>query len=496
MKSRRARRLAAIVVLLALSDSSEAAAQAPSQPPSQSAAPPAVQAAPQPAPPQAAQAAEFPTAATSPLFRVILNDGTALVSFGEFTRVGDRVVFSMPLDPARGDRMQLVNLPASAVNWESTDQYSAAARYAQYVASRADADFAVLTGQVASALNEIALAKDPARRLQIAEQARGLLVAWPADHLGYRSADVNDMLALLAGTVSELRGAAGVRRFDFDMVATIEPPTMPLLPAPSATQAIEQVLVAARLSDVPAERITLLRSAITAIDEKAAELPKTWARRTRASAQDALDAELEIERRYADLTRATVAKANAAAAKADVRAVEKAAATLQARDRALGQQRKDQVTGLLALLQEKLDAARRLRLLRDQWARKAEAFRAYQDAAGGPIGRLAKLGPKLEDVKALAGPAMSSLPGLVQSLERICRELALINPPADLAQAHATLRSSAELGQQAMRTRERAAIQNDVAMAWDASSAAAGSIMMLAQARRQIDAVMRPPELQ
>jgi hypothetical protein len=498
MNSRRACHLAAVAALLAVSFCSEAAAQAASQPPPQSAAPPTTQAAPQPVPPLLALAAQAPppAAATSPLFRVILHDGTALVSFGEFTRVGDRVVFSMPLDSPRGDRLQLVNLPASAVNWDSTDQYSAAARYAQYVASRAEADFAVLTGQVASALSEIALAKDATRRLQIAEQTRRLLVAWPMDHFGYRSADVNDMLSLLAGTISELRGAAGVRRFDFDLVATIEPPTMPLLPDPSATQAIEQVLVAARLSDVPAERITLLRSAISAIDEKAAELPKDWARRTRRSAQAILDADLEVERRYADLSRATVAKASAAAANADVRAVEKAVATLEARDRALGQRRKDQVAGLLALLQEKLDSARRLRLLRDQWARKAEAFRAYKDAAGGPIGRLAKLGPRLEDVKALAGPAMTSLPGLVQSLERICRQLALINPPADLAQAHATLQAAAELGQQAMRTRERAAVQADLAVAWDASSAAAGSLMLLAQARRQIDAVMRPPELQ
>jgi len=473
MNSRRACRLAVVAALLALSARSEAAAQAASQ--------------------QVAPAAQPPAA---PLFRVILNDGTALVSYGEFTRVGDRVVFAMPLDSPRGERLQLVNLPASAVNWDSTEHYSAAARYALYVASRAEADYAVLTGQVASALTEIALAKDPARRLQIAEQTRRLLAAWPLDHLGYRSADVNDMLSLLAGTISELRGAAGVRRFDFDLVATIEPPTMPLLPDPSATQAIEQVLVAARMSDVPAERITLLRSAISAIDEKAAKLPKKWARQTRASAQAVLDAELEVERRYADLSRATVAKAIAAAGNADVRAVEKASATLEARDRALGQKRKDQVAGLLALLQEKLDSARRLRLLRDQWARKMEAFRAYQDAAGGPIDRLAKLGPRLADVRSLAGPAMSSLPGLIQRFERIGRQLALINAPTDLAQAHATLQSAAELGQQAMRTRERAAVQGDVAMAWDASSAAAGSIMMLAQARRQIDAVMRPPELQ
>ncbi len=483
MSSRRVCRLALVAALLATGAISQAAAQV--VPPPQSGARP--QALPQPAPPSAAPPA--------PLFRVILKDGTALVSFGEFTRVGDRVVFSMPLDSPRGERLQLVNLPASVVNWESTDQYATATRYAQYVASRAESDYAVLTGQVAAALNEIALNKDPARRLQIAEQARRLLAAWPAEHLGYRSSDVSEMLSLLASTMTELRGDTGTRQYAFDLVATIEPPSMPLLPDPTATQAIEQVLLAARLSDVPAERITLLRSAISAIDEKAAQLPKNWARQTRGSAQATLDAELAIERRYAELSRATVARAAAAAAAGDVRGVEKAMSTLQARDRSFGARRKDQVTGLLALLQEKLDSARRLRLLRDQWARKAEAFRAYQDQVRSPLDKLAKLEPKLQDVKSLAGPGISSLPDLMQSFERVSRQLGLIKPPDDLVPAHATLQSSAELGQQAMRVRERAAVQGDVAMAWDASSAAAGSIMMLAEARRQIDAVTRQPEL-
>jgi len=449
-----------------------------------------------PPPRQVAQPAPPATAAPpAPLFRVILKDGTALVSYGEFTRVGDRVVFSMPLDSPRGERLQLVNLPASVVNWESTDQYAIATRYAQYVASRAEADYAVLTGQVAAVLNEIALAKDPARRLQIAEQARRILAAWPAEHLGYRSADVSEMLSLLAATMTELRDDSRTRQYSFDLVATIEPPSMPLLPDPTPTQAIEQVLLAARLSDVPAERITLLRSAISAIDEKAGRVPKNWARQTRASAQATLDAELAIERRYAELSRDTVARAAAAAAAADVRGVEEAMSRLQARDRSLGGKRKDQVAGLLALLQERLDSARRLRLLRDQWARKAEAFRTYQDQVRSPLDNLSKLEPKLRDVKSLAGPAVSSLPDLMQSFERISRQLALIKPPDDLVPAHATLKSAAELGQQAMRTRERAAVLGDVAMAWDASSAAAGSIMMLAEARRQIEAATRQPEL-
>ena len=486
MFSRRVCRLAVVAALLAISAGTQAKAQ--SEPPPQSGTRPQ-------APPQIEQPGPATAAPPAPLFRIILKDGTALVSFGEFTRVGDRVVFSMPLDSPRGERLQLVNLPAAVVNWESTDQYAAATRYARYVATRAESDYAVLTGQVASALNELALAKDPARRLQIAEQTRRMLAAWPVEHYGYRSADVNDMLSLLAGTISELRGDTKTRQFAFDLVATIEPPSMPLLPDPTATQAIEQVLLAARLSDVPAERITLLRSAISAIDEKGAQLPKNWAHQARASARATLDAELAIERRYAELSRTTVMRATAAAAAADVRGVEKAMSTLQTSDRSLGARRKDQIAGLLALLQEKLDSARRLRLLRDQWARKADAFHAYQDQARTPIDRLAKLEPRLQDVRSLAGPAMSSLQDLMQRFERISRQLALIKPPDDLVQAHATLQSAAELGQQAMRTRERAAMQGDVAMAWDASSAAAGSIMMLAEARKQIDAVTRQPEL-
>src|SRR5687768_2354897 len=56
------------------------------------------------------------------LFRVFLNDGTAIVSYGEYARVGDRLVFSMPIGAvdanAAGDpRLHVVNLPVSSINW-------------------------------------------------------------------------------------------------------------------------------------------------------------------------------------------------------------------------------------------------------------------------------------------------------------------------------------------------------------------------------------------
>src|SRR5512133_877177 len=98
---------AVVAALLALGSSAAARAQEPAPKP----------AAPSVAPRSSVTAVPGPSAATAPgsrpLFRIILNDGTALVSYGEFTRVGDRVVFSMPLDGPRGDRLQLVNLPAS-----------------------------------------------------------------------------------------------------------------------------------------------------------------------------------------------------------------------------------------------------------------------------------------------------------------------------------------------------------------------------------------------
>ena len=434
------------------------------------------------------------TAGRWPLYRVVLNDGSALMCYGEFARVGDRVIFSMPIGSPRGDHYQLVTLPASVVNWESTDEYAAATRYAQYTTTRGEADFAVLTGQVAQALSEIGLAKDPERRLQIAEQTRRLLTSWPLEHYGYRASDIQDMLSLLEGTVSQLRGAAGIRRFDFSLVATIQPPTMPLLADPSIAQAIDQTLMAARLSEVPAERIALLRSAMSAIDEHRASLSAPWAEATRALAESRLNGEVKTERQYADLSRAAVSQADAAAARADVHGVERVIARFEAGDRALGQQRKDDVASLLALLQQHLDSARRLRLMRDRWVRKAEAFRVYRDQVNLLIAQLTSLKPMLQDVKALAGPDALLLPGLTHRFDLITQRLARIQVPPDMASAHATLQSAADMGAQAMRVRERAVAAGDMDTAWNASSAAAASMLMLTSARRQMDDAARPPE--
>ena len=64
------------------------------------------------------------------LFRLFLRDGSTLVSFGEYTRVEDRVVFSMPVGGSPDDpRLQVVWIPAASVDWPRTDRYAASARF-------------------------------------------------------------------------------------------------------------------------------------------------------------------------------------------------------------------------------------------------------------------------------------------------------------------------------------------------------------------------------
>src|SRR3712207_5020641 len=86
-------------------------------------------------------------------YRVFLRDGSALVSYGEFARVADRVVISIPIGEGATPELQLVTIPETAVDWERTDRYAEAARARRYADTQGEADFALLSAAVARALN-------------------------------------------------------------------------------------------------------------------------------------------------------------------------------------------------------------------------------------------------------------------------------------------------------------------------------------------------------
>src|SRR5262249_39211496 len=142
----------------------------------------------------------------------------------------------------------------------------------------------------------------------------------------------------------------------------------PLLPAPTRQETIEQTLAAAALTESPAEKTSLLAVAVAAIDRDAAYLPVLWAAETKASATASISRELEIDRVYRHLETQMIARADERARAADVRGVQQVLAQVKTTDAALGGYRPDAVNSIIASVQVRLDAARRLRLDRDRWA--------------------------------------------------------------------------------------------------------------------------------
>jgi len=433
------------------------------------------------------------------VFRIFLSGGETLASYGEFARVGDRVVFSMPIG-GTGQKgapsLQLVSIPASAVDWTTTDRYTESARAAHYAETRGESDFAVLNSQIAWALNEIGLTADPARRLQLAERARRVLSEWERTSYGYRAKDVAELSALIDEIISELRASTGADQFELSFVANLAPPaSVPLLPPPSLRESIEQSLTAARLTTEPTERIQLLRTAVQLLEatDPAAD---PWSIPLHTRARGELTDELATERSYGDLIGRVLRAAAARAKAADVRGLQALVAQVLQKDDELGRRRPNAVSALLATLDKKLNAARRLRLARDRWSLDVVAFRAYRRRIQNALDAWKLVGPAMEDVRSLAGPSPQALRQVEARIGEVRAGLSDVEAPAALRSVQAMLASALQLAASASRLRRDAVTHQDMTVAWNASAAAAGALMLFERADRELRAALKPPELQ
>ncbi len=432
------------------------------------------------------------------IFRVFLTDGTSFVSYGEPARVGDRIVFSMPTTAVfENPPLHLVNLAAGLVDWPRTERYADAARAAKYYAGNAEADYAALTGQVAAALAAVAGTTDPAQRLAIVEKARRTLAEWPRTHFNYREAEIQPMLGMLDEIVAELRALDGGVQFDLAFVARSETPAPrePLLPHPTPKEMVEQVLAAAQLSESSAERVSLLSVALGAIERDADRLPSDWRAETRLALRTTVGAEIETDRQYQLLTARILAAAKARANAADVRGVERLRGEVETSDGTLGRKRPDAVSGLLASLDAYLDSARAMRLAHDRWALRRSDFRAYGNQMTAPLARFARLKTLLDDIKSLVGSSPFALSAIQRGAAQATKALSAIVPPDEFRSAHALFLSAAHLADTAAKTRMEAALTGDLRRAWDASSAAAGALMLEAQARSEFSNLFKGPRL-
>jgi hypothetical protein len=108
---------------------------------------------------------------------------------------------------------------------------------------------------------------------------------------------------------------------------------------------------------------------------------------------------------------------------------------------------------------------------------------------------LASMATGLDDIKRLAGPPAPALARLAARAAAALRGLTPVVPPAELAAVHALTVSAAQLAAHAVAARQDAVASGAMDRAWQASSAAAGALMLLDRARRDLVAATAPPAL-
>ncbi len=153
------------------------------------------------------------------------------------------------------------------------------------------------------------------------------------------------------------------------------------------------------------------------------------------------------------------------------------------------------LNALIEQVRIQLDAARRLRLARDRWHERSSSFRAYQKSVAPIVASMTKAQRSLDDIKRLAGSDAIALVGLAGRLASHSKALNVVAVPDELKAAHALLVSAVNLAETAVKTRRQATVSGELQLAWDASSAAAGSMMLLSRAQEDMEAAVRLPEI-
>jgi len=316
----------------------------------------------------------------------------------------------------------------------------------------------------------------------MAEEARRNLAAWPAANYGYRAADVAQLVAMLDDVVAEMRTAAGDVSFALSLVATtVAPPIVAeVIPPPSAEGTLELAFRAALASAEPSERINLLR-AIASFPGPAE--PASF--RSRVDA--ALQAELNIEKAYGDLARAALKEADQRVKNGDPRALRQVIAKALAADDRLGQRRHGQMSALLATLDLRLEQAQRVRVAQDAWMRRVDVFKDYRQATKSSRDRMTQLTPQLRLIRDRKGTTIRPLERVEMGATVAIHELRMTEVPPELATAHNLMITAFQLTRQAASARRYALSSKNTTLAWDASSAAAGALLMAERAVEELE---------
>jgi hypothetical protein len=154
------------------------------------------------------------------------------------------------------------------------------------------------------------------------------------------------------------------------------------------------------------------------------------------------------------------------------------------------------MASLLAMLDGKLDAARRLRLARDAWAARSELLRTYRASLAQPLSLMQLSRGALDEIRRLAGPPRARLARLASRTDAAGKLMAVLAAPAEGTGAHGLLTNAIKLASRAAALRQRAVLSGDIQHAWEASSAAAGALMLFERATQDVQTLTTIPALQ
>jgi hypothetical protein len=434
-------------------------------------------------------AAQSPAVDASAVFRVFLKDGQALPSYGESAQVGDRVVFMLIIGAANAaPSTQLISLPAASVDVDRTRRYSDAIRLKLYAATRGEVDYAAMTQEVQRALAELTAITDPKMRLATAVAARKRLLDWAASTYGYRAADIQELVRLFDEVILELRAAAGETQFALDLRAGTAPAPEPLLAPPTLRESIQLALAASVAADSEEDRLAILRAASALVSGTDADL--------RTEVTRAMDLEAKATSAYEALAADLRARAAEARKKADVNALSNAIETLRARDRDLGGRRPQVVTALTVELDAMMTAARNYHEALERYTAVRRSLLDYERAVRPTMSGFDGLMPVLLAVRDGRYTAYERLVKSGVRLKGFLEALEQVSPPSELADVQSTFISAIRMADHACTRRRLAVATMNKIVDQEASSAAAGAMLLAAQAREQLVARLYPPKIQ
>jgi hypothetical protein len=428
-----------------------------------------------------------------PVFRVFLKNGTALACWGEYARVGDQLVLTVPIGRGPRAAYEFVSLPVSAVDLDKTERYAEAVRAQQFAATRGKAEFAALNERLADQLASISLIPDPQQRLAVAENARQQLIDWAATSHGYRAREVQQLLRLFDAAIINLRVALGQSQFSISLSGgTTPPPPVKLRAAPTTRETVDLALKAAMAVNSLDIRKNLLRRARTTV----AVLPADdrIANELRASIAREWTKALRTESAYLRLDLDVRRLVDRAVDRGDVIAIDALRERVTRTDRLLGGQRPEIVIPLVELLDRERDRAAEQRLVLDSWEARRSELVEYQNDVEGLLKSMDSLGATLTAIKLMSGPPLTSLVMDQRQTEAMVAEFRQLKPPEDASTAHLLIGLAIEQTDAAVRTRRQAVETRQMSAAREASAAAGDAQTRLVQGKAALRAALEPPK--